>query len=108
MWTMASRLGCAWRAGLRGSFGCLRGEEEGDSVDHLLQGYDLLGLLVVDLNVELAFELEEDIDAIEGVDAELFEGAIGADGVQRNTPGGCDDTQDAILNALLVSSDDAF
>ena len=75
-------------------------QKEGDSLDHLLHGRDLFCLLVIDLDIELTFELEEDIDAVEGIDAEFFEGAVGANGLQGNASGGGDNSEYAILHAL--------
>ena len=75
-------------------------EEHGDSVDHLVDVGDLLGLLVIDLDVEFAFEIEEDVEAVEGVDAEALEGALGGDGLDGEALIGGDDPQDSLLYAL--------
>lgn len=83
-----------------GAFRLFCSQKEGDALDHLLHGRDLFCLLVIDLDIELTFELEEDVDAIEGIDTELFKGAVGTNGLQGNASGGGDNSEYAILNAL--------
>lgn len=78
--------------------GVLCFEEHGDSVDHLVDIGDLLGLLVIDLDVEFAFEIEEDVEPVEGVDAEGLKAAVGCNGLEWDALGGRDHFKNSILN----------
>lgn len=79
------------------SFG-LRIDELGNAIHHLVDVLDLLGVFVVDLDVELAFEIEEDVEAVERVNTEGLKAAVGCNGLERNTFGGRDDFQNSILD----------
>ena len=72
------------RSGRSTVAGFLGFHEHGDAVDHLVDVGDLLGLLVVDLDVEFAFEVEEDVEAVERVDAEGLKAAVGSNGLERD------------------------
>src|ERR1700722_3593165 len=56
--------------------------------DHLRNVLNLLGLFIINLDVELTLQIEEDIQAVERVDAQLLEGAIGAHRLQWDAAGG--------------------
>ena len=56
---------------LRGLF--LRFQKFRHAVDHLVDIPDMPRLLIVDLDVELALQVEEDVDAVHRVDTELLE-----------------------------------
>src|SRR5579875_1432404 len=73
-------------------------QEHSDAVDHLMDVRDLLGLLIIDLDVEFAFEVEEDVEAVEGVDAEGLKAAVGCDGLEGDALGCCDHLKNSILN----------
>src|SRR5262245_35178455 len=54
-------------------------EQPLDARRRLANAVDLPGLLVGDVDVELALQLEQDIEAVEGVDLERLEGAARRD-----------------------------
>jgi hypothetical protein len=56
--------------------------EFGDAVDHVAYGSDASQGFVGDVDVEGLFDLEGDVDLVEGVDVELFEGAGKRDGIR--------------------------
>jgi hypothetical protein len=45
--------------------GHLRLDEMSDAIDHLVNVLDMPGVLIVDLNVELAFKAKEDVESVE-------------------------------------------
>jgi hypothetical protein len=57
------------------------GAEFGDAGDHVAYGFDGAECVVGDFDVEGLFDLEGDVDFVEGVDVELVEGAGQRDGV---------------------------
>src|ERR1700687_5795590 len=61
--------------------GRFRGLECGDAVDHVAYGSDGAEGFVRNVDVEGLFDLEGDVDLVEGVDVEFFEGAGKRDGV---------------------------
>ncbi len=68
--------------------GCCRwggGAELADAVDHVAYGLEGAQGFVGDLDVEGLFDLEGDVDLVEGVDVELLEGVVERDGFWRDT-----------------------
>jgi hypothetical protein len=82
---------------LRGGDGCGwgSGAESGYSVDHVAYGFDGAEGVVGDLDVEGLFDLEGDVDLVEGVDVELVEGAGQSDDVRGDALGLGDDVNTA-------------
>src|SRR5256885_2279227 len=72
---------CSGGGGGRGFLGL----KFGDAVDHVAYGSDGAEGLVGDIDVEGFFNFEGDVDLIERVDVELFEGAGDGDGVGGDT-----------------------
>lgn len=56
--------------------------EFSDAFDHIAYGFDGAEGFVGNLDVEGLFDLEGDVDLVEGVDVELVEGAGQRDGVR--------------------------
>ena len=65
--------------------------EFGDAVDHVAYSLDAAQGFVGDLDVEGLFDLEGDVDLVEGVDVELVEGGGQRDGVRGDALGLGDD-----------------
>jgi hypothetical protein len=65
--------------------------EFGDAVDHVAYGLDAAESFVWDLDVEGLFDLEGDVDLVEGVDVELVEGRGQRNGVRGDALGLGDD-----------------
>src|ERR1700722_11045228 len=91
----ASLLGCSLGRGV-----LLGIHQVGDTVDHFADGLDLLRVFVFDLDVELTFEIEEDIDAVHRIDAQLLEGAVGLNFLQRNPLGSSNHSKNTCLDRL--------
>src|SRR5262249_22497160 len=53
-------------------------DQVGDSGDHFGNVLNLLGLFIINLDVEFAFQIEQDVEAVERIDAQLFEATVGA------------------------------
>jgi hypothetical protein len=71
-----------------------------DAGDHLRNVLDLLRLFVVNLDVELTLQIEEDIQAVERVDAQFLEAAVGAHRLQGDAPGIGNDLENTFLNRI--------
>src|ERR1700733_9499547 len=82
------------------------GAEFGDAGDHVAYGFDGAEGVVGDFYVEGLFDLEGDVDLVEGVDVELVEGAGQCDGVGRDALRLGDDVNTAAGD--LVHSDFDF
>ncbi len=74
--------------------------EFGDAVDHVAYGPDGAEGFVGDVDVEGFFDLEGDVDLVEGVDVELFEGAGKRDGVRGDALRLGDDVNAAAGNVV--------
>ena len=75
-------------------------DQIGDTVDHFANCLDLLCVFVFDLDVELAFQVEEDVDAVHRIDAQLLEGAVGPDLFDGNSLGGRNHSKNSCLDRL--------
>jgi hypothetical protein len=75
-------------------------DQMGDAGDHLRNVLNLLGLFVINFDVELAFEIEKDIKTVEGINAQFFEAAFRVHGLQRNPPGVGNNPKDTVLNRI--------
>jgi hypothetical protein len=76
------------------------GAEFGYAVDHVAYGLDAAESFVGYLDVEGLFDLEGDVDLVEGVDVELVEGAGQCDGVRRDALRFGDDVNTAVGNVV--------
>jgi hypothetical protein len=71
------------------------GGEFGDALDHVAYGAEGTESFVGNLDVEGLFDLEGDVDLVEGVDVELVEGIGERDGVRGDAFGFSDDVDAA-------------
>ena len=78
----------------------MSGGETSDAFDHVAYGLDAAQGIVGDFDVEGLFDLEGDVDLVEGVDAELVEGAGQRDGVWRDALRLGDDVNTAAGNLV--------
>src|SRR6185437_11944121 len=70
-----------------------------DVIDGLTHRFDLLGLVVGDLDVEFFFELHDQLDDVERVRPDVFnEGGVPGDGFLVHRQVFADDLDDALLN----------
>src|SRR6202012_1827091 len=83
----------------RGGFG-FGLDQVSDTRDHLGNFLNLLRLFIINLDVELTLQVEEDVEAVERIDAQLFEAAVGAHRLQRDAPGVGNDLENTFLNRI--------
>ena len=50
-----------------------------DTVDHVAHGSQILSSIIGNIDIKFAFHREQDVDAVQRIDAELLEGAVGGD-----------------------------
>ncbi len=79
---MKLQAGKAIEGTLGGGDGGGSGGKFGDAFDHVAYGAEGAEGFVGDLDVEGLFDLEGDVDLVEGVDVELVEGVGERDGVR--------------------------
>lgn len=77
---------------------CLRLDQMGDTFNHFVNVLDLLGFLVVDLDVELAFKVKKDVQAIQRIDPEGFKAAVGMHILYGHTFRGRNNLQNSIFD----------
>src|SRR5580704_8405125 len=70
-------------------------EQLGDAVHDVAHRSDILRGVVRNIYVELVFHREKNIDPVQRIDAELFEGAVGLDLLLGEMLGRGDDSSDA-------------
>ncbi len=74
-----------------------------DADDHVAYGLEGAERIVGDLDVEGLFDLEGDVDLVEGVDVELFEGAGERDGVGGDVLGLGDDVDQRLAMSFMMA-----
>lgn len=72
----------------------------GDAFNQLSDVLDLFCFLVIDLDVEFALEVKEDVETIKRVDSERLEAAVRVNILDRKAFRGRDDFQNSILDGL--------
>jgi len=76
--------------------------ELSDTLHHVADGLDGAEGLVRDLDGKCLFDLEGDVDLVEGVDVEFVEGAGEGDRVRGNALRFCDDLNAALRDVVIV------
>jgi len=84
-----------------GRWGTLRLDEKSNTLNHLVNVFYLFRLFVIDLDLELALEIEENVQTIERVDIEGLETTVRLHRLEGNTLGGRDDFQNPLLDGLI-------
>jgi hypothetical protein len=95
---LKGRLLCGYVNGLGGHGGCFFFLEHFDAADYISYGFKIAEGIVGDLDGEGFFDLEGDVDLVEGIDVELLEGGVEGDGVRGNALRFRDDFNAAILH----------
>src|ERR1700759_37079 len=92
---MTTRGTSAFRSGLGLGLDQVR-----DAGDHLRNVLNLLGLFIINLDVELTLQIEENIQAVERVDAQFLEAAFGAHRLQWDAAGVGNDLENTVLDRI--------
>src|SRR5450631_1816439 len=92
--TTTRLISALWRSG------ALRLQQLRNAGDHLTYVCDLFRLFIVNLDIELALEIKQDIEKVEGINTQVLKRTFGPHILQWNATGGSNDSDDSILDSF--------